>query len=242
MSASRLVLVHGAWGSPGIWDEVVLELEGQVEIVLADLPTMQRPTATFADDVEHVRSLVGSGPTVLCGHSYGGAVITEAADGVPSVAHLVYLAAAVPVEGETMFDITTRRPVPGVPLEFRDDGTAIPGAWGSDDGRYSAAAIARFAAVRPRPFAVAAAVTPLTTVAWRDVPSTYVLATRDQVIHPETQREMAERTGTVVEIDSDHVVTFQAPREVAAVLRSILASGGEDVHRGPEREEQAEAQ
>lgn len=215
--------MHGAWGSPSIWDEVAHELGRLVEVVVADLPSMQRATATFADDVEHVRSLVGPGPTVLCGLSYGGVVITEAGNAAQDVAHLVYLAAAMPSEGETMFEIVSRRPVPGEPLEFRDDGTSMPGAWGSEDGRYSAAAIARFAAVPPRPFVVAAAVTPATAASWRDIPSTYILATRDQVIHPDTQREMAARAGAVVEIDSDHLVPFEAPSAVAAVLRSIVA-------------------
>jgi pimeloyl-ACP methyl ester carboxylesterase len=97
------LLVHGAWGVPADWDDVVAALSARgVAVAVADLPTMRDPGATLLDDAAHVVELAAASPApvVLCGHSYGGAVITQAAPSCPSVAHLVYLAAPVPGVGE----------------------------------------------------------------------------------------------------------------------------------------------
>ncbi len=99
-----IVLVHGAWGSPEMWDHVIDALPPGLEILVADLPTCNRPGTTVFNDAQHVRELAGERSVILVGHSYGGAVITEAAAEIPDVAHLVYLAAAMPGVGESMFD------------------------------------------------------------------------------------------------------------------------------------------
>jgi pimeloyl-ACP methyl ester carboxylesterase len=195
-------------------------------IVLADLPTVNRPDASFTDDVEHVRDLVSGGPVVLCGHSYGGAVITQAGVGMPALAHLVYVAAFAPAVGETVFDLMTKRTTDaGLPLEFFDDGTTLPQAWAADDGIYDAESLSRMRQFALRRQASASAIEPLSGAAWRDTPSTYVLATRDSVLHPKTQREMAERAGArIVELAGHHMVNFENPGELGQVLRSVVAS------------------
>jgi pimeloyl-ACP methyl ester carboxylesterase len=224
-STPSIVLVHGAWGSPVMWDWVIDELGplGSATKV-ADLPTMQRPDATLADDVAHVREVAGDGPTILCGHSYGGAVITEAGAAVPGLAHLLYLAAFVPDVGEDVFTWTSKRSFPDAPpLDIRDDGTGIPTMWGEREDT-DPLTRERLGAIPPRPLALASAVTPLTAAAWRETPSTYVVATRDRVVHPDTQREFAARATTVVDIESDHMLNLAHPAEIAALLSEIAAA------------------
>ena len=90
MADPLVVLVHGAWGAPGLWEYLVAELDAAgIRSATADLPTMGSATATLADDADHVRAVAGDGPVVLVGHSYGGAVIAEAALGLDTT-HLVY--------------------------------------------------------------------------------------------------------------------------------------------------------
>lgn len=222
----KIVFVHGGWGSPSMWDGVVNALDPDLEAVCADLPTMSRADATLADDVAHVRSLMTGPQVIVCAHSYGGAVATEAGAGQPNVSHLVYLAAAMPDVGESMFDWGSKRPIPGTaPLEFRPDGTAMVPSWADDEDVYDRATLDRWAAIPPRPFAVAAAVTPMTAAAWREVPSTYVVASRDTVIHPDTQREAAARGATnVLEWDVGHMVNLALPTEIADLLGNLAHS------------------
>ncbi|HPG15750.1 MAG TPA: alpha/beta hydrolase [Microthrixaceae bacterium] len=221
MADPLVVLVHGAWGAPGLWEYLVAELDAAgIRSATADLPTMGSATATLADDADHVRAVAGDGPVVLVGHSYGGAVIAEAALGLDAT-HLVYLASVVLEEGESFFDWLVKRDAGGSPLDFRDDGTAMVTQWGNPD-HYGAAVLDLFARNPPRPFAVGAAVTPLAGAPWRTVDSTLVVATEDTVIHPDTQRETGSRARRVVELDGDHLVQGTHPRRVARVVMDAL--------------------
>jgi pimeloyl-ACP methyl ester carboxylesterase len=209
-----------------MWDPVVTGLDARgVRSVAADLPTARRIDATLADDVECVRQLASAeSSTVLCAHSWGGSVITEAGFGLEGLAHLVYIAAFVPDRGETTSAWGGKRLLePAVSMDFRDDGTMVPSTSPAlVNQRYDAAAAERIGAwPPPRPFVVSAALTPLTGAAWREVPSTYVVASRDTVLHPDTQREMAARATRVIEMESDHAVTAVFPEEIADLLASI---------------------
>ncbi len=208
-----------------MWDDVVAALGPDLDAACADLPTMSRTDATLADDVAHVRSLMTGPHVILCGHSYGGAVITEAGADQPNLKHLLYLASVMPDVGESMFEWTSKRPIPGAaPLEFRPDGTAMVTRWAGPKDVYDQATLERWAAIPPRPMAVAAAVTPMSAAAWRDVPTTFVVAARNTSIHPDTQREMAARGARhVVEWDVGHMANMAMPSEVADLLRSIAA-------------------
>lgn len=227
MSASTVVLVHGGSGSPEMWAPVLAELGARgVTGRAADLPTARRSDATLADDAAHVRELAsGEGSTILCGHSWGGTVITEAGVGVEGVVHLVYLAAFMPDRGETTADWGGKRMMePPVPVDFRDDGTMKAATRITDDTdqRYDALALERIAEwPPPRPFVVDAAVTPLRNAAWHDIPSTYVVASRDSSLHPDTQREMATRATRVIEMDCDHDIMAVFPGEIAELLASF---------------------
>ena len=218
MTDPLIVLVHGAWGSPGLWELVTPEIDAAgLDYAVADLPSMQSATGTMADDVEHVRSLVAGRPCVLVGHSYGGAVITEAAGGLDDVRHLVYLASLMLDEGESAFDWLAKRPIDGPPLDFRDDGTAMVTRWG-DPERDSEQALRLLDRNPPRPFAFGCAITPLSVAPWRTVASTFVVANDDTVIHPDTQREVAVRASRTLELEGDHFPHGEQPTRVAAII------------------------
>jgi pimeloyl-ACP methyl ester carboxylesterase len=207
-----------------MWDHVIGALPPGTEVLVADLPTCRRPGTDLLDDVAHVRELVGDRQAVLVGHSYGGTVITEAGASIPGTEHLVYLAAAMPDVGETMFDWVMKRPFEdATPLVFHDDGTCdLEIDW--DDRRYDDATTERIRATRLRPFAIAGITTPITTAAWSTLPSTYVVATRDTTIHPDTQREMAQRAGQVLEVDAEHLVNLEHPAAVADLVAAVSST------------------
>jgi len=213
-----------------MWDPVIVELRARgVAARPADLPTARRSDATLADDAAHVRELASrEDSTILCGHSWGGTVITEAGMGVAGLVHLVYLAAFMPDRGETTADWGGKRMMePPLPVDFRDDGTMKTATRIVDDSdqRYDAAALERITAwPPPRPFVVSAAVTPLRDAAWHDVPSTYVVTLRDSFLHPDTQREMATRATRVMEMDCDHDIVAVFPDEIAELIASIATN------------------
>jgi pimeloyl-ACP methyl ester carboxylesterase len=216
-----IVLVHGAWGSPEMWDHVIEALPAGVEVLVADLPTCSRPGATLSDDAAHVRELTGNRPAILVGHSYGGAVISEAGTQIPGARHMVFVAAAMPDIGESMFDWTSKRPGLEIPMEFANDGTCTLNIDGLDSP-YDELTMARLGRVRMRPFAIAAVMAPLTNAAWSTVPSTYLVATEDTLIHPDTQREMAVRAGNSLELAAEHQVILSHPEQVAKVIAGVL--------------------
>lgn len=211
--------MHGGWGRPEDWDLVKPLLEAQGLIVgLADLPSMRQPTAGLSDDVGYLRDLVErvGRDCVVCAHSYGGAVLTEAASADDGFAHLVYLAAFVAQTGESAFDLTLERPIEGaLGLEFHDDGTCSIQSWAEDDGRYSPDALAFMKARPRRAMSVAAPTTPVSREGWREIPATYLVAEQDHVIHPETQRRMAALVGESRTVESDHFVQSVEPQAIA---------------------------
>ncbi len=218
-----IVLVHGAWGRPEMWEQVIERLPSGHDVVVADLPTCSRPGTSLADDASHVQQIAGDGPVVLVGHSYGGAVITEAGSHIPGAQHLVYLAAAMPDIGESMFEWVTKRPTGReMPLEFSEDGQSMV-IVDHDDSPYDADTLARLLEIGLRPFAIAGVTTPLTTAAWTSIPSTYLIATEDTTIHPDTQRQMAARADTTVEIDTEHQVIISRPDAVAELITRVVS-------------------
>lgn len=234
MSDAIALLVHGAWGSPALWSEVEQRLAAAgVETSAADLPTMRSKDATLADDVAVVRAIPAGRTAVLCGHSYGGAVITEAATTMPEACHLVYLAAFVLEEGETVLELMNARSSPGGGrLDFRDDGTVLPAEWDARVAQYSEPTRSRLTAVPPRPFAARAALTPMAAPAWRTLDSTYLLATQDSFLHPDTQREMSARATRTIEIGSDHFPQLARPDEVASLIAvTVMAHASGEILR-----------
>jgi pimeloyl-ACP methyl ester carboxylesterase len=215
------VLVHGVAHGGWCWAEVERRLvERGHEVVAVDLPL----TSLEDDAAEVGRALdAASTPVVLVGHSYGGLVISMAAGGRTDVGHLVYVA-AVMLDGD---DVPGARFAESPPTTlFQADVIAdghlvipaehaVPSFYAECDPE-----VAQAAAERLRPTALACLNTPTGAEPWRTISSTYVLCERDQAIHPDFQRWMSTRAGTVVTFDTDHSPFFSMPDELTDVLVS----------------------
>ena len=226
-----IVLVHGAFADSSGWEAVTQPLIDAGYPVLAFSNPLRGPTS----DAAYLRDFLStvSGPVVLVGHSYGGAVITNAATGNPNVKSLVYVAAYAPDEGES---VAAANGLGGGHTEVTDHLVLrpFPGASGGDADAYIDPAhfhrlfaqdlpprATRFMAATQRPGALAALVTPSGPPAWETIPSWYLVASQDRIIPPEAERAMALRAGaTTVEINSSHVAMMSHPAVVVRLIRA----------------------
>ena len=215
--ATSYLLVHGAWHGAWCWDAVREHLP---EAVAIDLPSDHVEGAGFTDDVAAVRdALDGMTDVVLCGHSYGGAVITEAG-AHDSVRHLVYLCAFALDVGET---VMTNAAPPSEPttlmgaLRFEGDDLVLDpdGAAAAFYADCATTPVDRLVPHPRRAFEVQVA-----AAAWHDTPSTYVVCTQDQAIDVGVQRFLAQRCTNVVELEASHSPMLSMPERVAEILRS----------------------
>lgn len=234
-----VVLVHGAWHGGWCWAALQAELDRRAIPSLAvDLPGHGASTLPLADlygDAQHVADVVAvqSRPVVLVGHSYGGAVITEAAAriaivGTGPVQHLIYLCAFALDDGEsigTLLGSLPRVPVelnaamrPGAPgTSVLDPDTAIPALYNACPPE-----VARAAAQRLSPQPSATFGQPVSGSPRASVASTYVVCTDDRSIAPEHQHAMAARCGTVVTLATDHSPFVSMVPETADVIAAAL--------------------
>jgi len=225
---ATVVLVHGAWHGAWCFDRVVpLVRDAGVDAIAIDLAR-----TSFTDDVAAVRAALDTvdGEVVLLGHSYGGAVITGAG-AHPAVRHLVYLCALALDDGESCMSAATGapgidaishegRPNLGDAIVRHDDGTSTLARDGARECLY--------ADVDDETFAWAYAhLTPQLTetlgaipdeIAWKSRPSTYVVCTDDQAVHPDLQRIMARRCTESVEWPVGHSPFANRPELVADLL------------------------
>lgn len=215
---SRIVLVHGAWHGAWAWEPVIDRLDG-CDVLAVDLPSTLSADATFDDDVATVRDAV-SGPTILCGHSYGGAVIGAAA-AHDDVVHSVFLCAFALEDGEQLHGVA-----PPLRSAMRVDGavTTIDPAL-ANEAFYADVHpdLAASAITRLRPQSLAAVSAPTGTGAWRSKASTYVVCTLDQAIAVEDQRTYASRCHAVEEWECSHSPMLSRPDDVATLLRRLAA-------------------
>lgn len=228
--AARIVLVHGAWHGSWCWDGVVERLEGR-DVVTVDLPTVGTP-ARFADDVAAVREVLADGvPSILCGHSYGGQVISDAAAD-PAVVGTVFLCAFALEAGESSaINAAAQDPVasaaePVLQGVYHLDGEYLVIDPAMANGAFYADVhpdLAASAITRLRPQSLGLA-DPVTTAGWRGKPSTYVVCSQDQAIHPDVQRFFAGRCDTVEEWACSHSPMLSKADEVAALLRRVASS------------------
>ena len=216
----NVVLVHGGFVDGSGWQKVynVLKKDGY------NVSIVQNPTISFADDVAVTRRVIAQqdGPVVLVGHSYGGAVISEAGTD-PKVEHLVYIAAFAPDTGESVLTLTSN-PAPGAPvppiLPPQDGFLAL------DRAKFAAsfagdlpAGDAQFMADSQVPWNVEAAGGKVTVPAWKSKSSWYLVATEDRMIPPPVQHTMAKRAGaTVVEAPGSHAIYVSKPEVVARII------------------------
>ena len=216
-----IVLVHGGFVDGSGWESVyrILRQDGyRVSIV-------QHPTTSLADDVAITKRVIAEqkgSPVILVGHSYGGAVITEAgAD--PGVAGLVYITAFAPDRGESIASLI-KDPPPGAPVPpilpptegfLTLDKTQFAASFAADVSPEKA----DFMANSQVPWGVAALSGAITEPAWRAKPSWYLVATDDRMIPPAAQRLMAKRAGaTVAEAKGSHAIYVSQPKAVAELI------------------------
>ena len=221
-----VVLVHGGFVDGSGWQEVYRLLKGDGYSV----SVVQNPTLSLEGDAAAAKRVIDAQgePVILVGHSYGGAVITEAGND-PNVAALVYIAAFAPDTGESVNTLIADPP-PGAPvppiLPPQDgflflDRDKFHASFAADLSAEEAA----FMADSQVPWGVDALGGTISEAAWRSKPSWYLVATDDRMIPPPAQRSMAERAGaTVVEAAGSHAIYLSQPATVAGLIEQA-ASG-----------------
>jgi pimeloyl-ACP methyl ester carboxylesterase len=231
-----VVLVHGAFADSSSWNGVVERLQA-ARVQVAAPPN---PLRGIAHDSAYVESFIRQvpGPVLAVGHSYGGAVISNAATGAENVVGLVFVAAFAPEEGERLAEATStsKDAVLGtalVPLQYptgNDGDTAVEFAIDPDKFHevFAADLPAEQAAVMAatqRPVAELAFSEPSGTPAWKSLPSWTVLASPDLAAGTDLVRAMAERAGaTITEVEGSHVIMVSRPDVVADVILTAAAA------------------
>ncbi len=229
-----VVLVHGAWADSSSWSEVVRRLQSDGYTV--EVPP--NPLRGLAGDAAYLTAYLQTivGPIVLVGHSYGGAVITNAASGNTNVKALVYINAFIPDQGETVVQLASAQP--GSALAVADPTTVFrlvpypgsaPGdfdayivpdvfvdAFANDLPRHTAAVLA----ATQRPVTLSALATPSGPPAWRSIPTWALVGTRDRVLPAAQQTAMAERARAhTVRVSASHLSMISRPKEVTDLIR-----------------------
>lgn len=226
LKTRAVVLVHGGFVDGSGWESVyhILRKDGYTVAIV------QNPTTSLADDVAATKRIIATqiDPVILVGHSYGGAVITEAGNN-PKVAGLVYIAAFAPDKGESVSTLIKDSP-PGAPvppiLPPQDgylflDKAKFPASFAADVEVERAA----FMADSQVPWGVEAQSGTISEPAWKTKPSWYLIAADDKMIPPAAQRFMSERAGsTVVEVAGSHAVYVSQPNAVAAIIEKAAGA------------------
>jgi pimeloyl-ACP methyl ester carboxylesterase len=219
-----IVLVHGAFVDGSGWKSVYDALSGKGYEVLV----VQNPTVTLEGDAEATRQVIARAkhPVVLVGHSYGGAVITQAGDD-PKVKSLVYIAAFAPDVGESVYDLASK-PHPGeeaAPLLPPANGFLLvdPAKFPTSFAADVDPSTTKFMNASQVPWGLGAVQFKLTKAAWKTKPVHYMLTLDDHMIPPSGQRLMATRAKAKIgEIKSSHAVMLSHPKEVADFIESAV--------------------
>ncbi|WP_457332575.1 alpha/beta fold hydrolase [Rhizobacter sp. P5_C2] len=236
-----IVLVHGAFAGSSSWNGVVAELTKLGYPVIA----AANPLRGVASDGAYVASLTRSvaGPVILVGHSYGGAVISAAANGLPHVKALVFVAAFAPDRGESALDLTgkfpgsTLPPALAAPVKLEDGGEDLYVQQDKFPHQFAAdvpLAQAQAMAATQRPIKAAALSEAAPSPAWKTIPSWSIYGTGDLNIPPQAMGFMAERAQarkTVVVKGGSHALMVSHPREVAALIVDAARSIDGDTAR-----------
>jgi pimeloyl-ACP methyl ester carboxylesterase len=231
-----VVLVHGAWADSSGWDGVIDRLRqvGYPVVAAADpLEGLDQDSAAVASLLRTIK-----GPIVLVGHSYGGAVITNAAAGNPNVKALVYIAAFAPDKGESVGDLIAKpvaHPIAALPLvsypvvnangttgtDFIIDPAQFRQVFAGDVNPTLAADMA----ATQRPAASGAVSEAAAQAAWHTIPSWYLVARQDHALAPDLERFMAARAHAhTVESDGSHSVMVSHPDTVAQLIETAAWS------------------
>lgn len=216
-----IVLVHGFWGGAAHWAKVILELS---RLGYENIHAVEIPLTSLAEDAERTRKMIAqiSGPVVLAGHSYGGAVISEAGN-LPNVQALVYIAAFAPDAGESPGGITQEKLPEAAPnLAPDSDGylwlkvdkfhESFCQDLTADEGLV-------MAITQKAPLASTFGNT-VTDPAWRHKPSWYQISNHDRMINPENQKKMSDRmkARNVIALDASHASLASQPGKIAGLI------------------------
>jgi pimeloyl-ACP methyl ester carboxylesterase len=234
---ATVVLVHGAFADASSWNGVITRLQAKGVPVTAP----PNPLRGIAADSAYIASVLEQieGPVLAVGHSYGGAVITNAATDAKNVVGLVYVAAFAPEEGETLGAVEAgskdsvlnsalvprRYPTANreSATEFYIDPAKVRDAFAGDLTDHEAALIG----ATQRPVSELAFSEPSGPPAWKDRPSWAVVATGDRAAGTDVTRSMAERAGAnITEVDGSHVIMVSQPQAVTDVILEAVASVG----------------
>ncbi|MFD6999120.1 alpha/beta fold hydrolase [Streptomyces mirabilis] len=231
------LLVHGAFADAASWSGVIAELQNHGIPVVAP----PNPLRSLASDAAYIASVAAQidGPVVLVGHSYGGAVITVAGT-AQNVVGLVFVAAYVLEEGESLGELQGRFPDSPLgsslrqatyPVEGGDPAvevTIVPEAFPSVFAADVPADVTKVLAVAQRPLAAGAFTETATAAAWKTKPSWALVAAADQAINPEVERFGAKRAGaTILEVEgASHAVAVSRPKVVAELIRDAVRATG----------------
>jgi pimeloyl-ACP methyl ester carboxylesterase len=235
-SRPTVVLVHGAFADASGWNDVVEQL--QAEGVQVTAPA--NPLRGISIDSAYIASLLDQipGPVIAVGHSYGGAVISNAAAKANNVVGLVYVAAFAPDEGERLIDVESDSKdsvlnTVLVPLQYpMGEGSETAVEFAIDPEKFHDAFAADLPeeqtvvmAATQRPIAELAFSTPSEAPAWKNLPSWAVVATGDKAAGSDVTRSMAERAGaTITEVEGSHVIMMSQPQVVTDVILTALAA------------------
>jgi pimeloyl-ACP methyl ester carboxylesterase len=246
-----IVLVHGAWADGSSWSGVIKRLQQQGYTVYAPANPLRGLTSDSAYIASFLQSI--SGPIILVGHSYGGAVITNAATGNPNVKALVYIDAFAPDQGESLASLSSVPPPPGqspsclsgdpttvfnfVPLNGGDvdlyvKPSLFPSCFANDLPPSEGAVLAS----TQRAFALSSLRQTSGVPAWKTIPSFYLVGTIDRVIPPFAQLFMAQRANaTIVQVRAGHLVMISHPEAVVGLINQAAGtiSGSSNTNSGP---------
>jgi pimeloyl-ACP methyl ester carboxylesterase len=220
----NVVLVHGAFADGSGWEAVakILEKDGYTVSVA------QPPETSYADDVKYTKAAIDAmgGPVILVGHSYGGAIISEAGND-PNVSALVYIAAFALDEGESCASIETA--VPQASTAFKPDSN---GNWWIEQDHFAAdfaadipPAESHYMARSQVPISTDSFTHKVTSPAWKSKPTFYMVASSDRSINPIQERMMAKRANAkTIEVNASHVAYLSHPKETAKLIEDAATT------------------
>jgi pimeloyl-ACP methyl ester carboxylesterase len=223
-----MILVHGAFADGSSWAKVVPLLQARGLSVIA----VQNPLTSLADDVAATKRAIASatGRVLLVGHSWGGAVISEAGND-PKVAGLMFVAAGAPNAGQSFAEMAAAYPTPaGIQALKADAGHFLslsPDAVAQDFAQDLPRAQTDVMAVTQGPIAASAFSTKIHNAAWMIVPSWYIVCRNDRMIQPALERALAQKLhAKTLELDSSHVPMLSQPARVAQFIIDAAISAG----------------
>ena len=224
---NTVILVHGAWADASSWSKVIPRLvASHLNVVAVSLPL-----TSLADDVAATRRAIAlvNGPIVLVGHSYGGAVITEAGND-PKVVGLVFVAAYAPDNGESSLSLATANPTP-VGAQIRPDASGflkLTAAGIAEDFGQDLSDIEKVNLIATQgPTAGGALGALASTPAWKNKPTWFVIAADDRTVSPELEKTEASRmNATTITLPTSHLAMLAAPERVADFIQGAVAKAG----------------